>query len=179
MKRTNLPVREIIFGLEDGIVSTLGVLVGIATGTNNKSLVILSGLVVIFVESLSMAAGTYLSNKSQQEIHLAEDKKFPLKSLFHRHKPGLPVKESAFMGVTYILGGLVALTSFLILPVGIGVISAVLTSFVFLFTIGFVKGNLAQISSVKSGLEMVLVSASASFIGYIVGKLASTLLTTL
>ena len=98
MKRTNLPVREIIFGLEDGIVSTLGVLVGIATGTNNKSLVILSGLVVIFVESLSMAAGTYLSNKSQQEIHLAEDKKFPLKSLFHRHKPGLPVKESAFMG---------------------------------------------------------------------------------
>ena len=62
---------------------------------------------------------------------------------------------------------------------GIGVISAVLTSFVFLFTIGFVKGNLAQISSVKSGLEMVLVSASASFIGYIVGKLASTLLTTL
>ena len=53
MKRTQLPTREIIFGLEDGIISTLGVLVGIAIGTNNKSLIILSGVVVIFVESLS------------------------------------------------------------------------------------------------------------------------------
>lgn len=176
MKRVKLPVREIIFGLEDGTVSTLGILVGIAIGTNNKSLVVLSGLVVIFVESLSMAAGTYLSNKSQQEVHLAEDKKSPLKSLFHRHKQALPLKESVFMGASYILGGIISLTSFLIFPVRTAVISAVLASFVFLFIIGFVKGKLAQINSIKSGLEMVLVSASASFIGYVVGRVASTIL---
>ena len=61
-------IRELIFGLEDGMVSTLGVIVGIAAGTGQRSVVILSGFVVIAVEALSMAAGSYLSNKSDQEL---------------------------------------------------------------------------------------------------------------
>lgn len=61
-------MREIVFGLEDGIVSTLGAITGIAVGTNDSFVVILSGVVIIFVESLSMAAGSYLSSKSQVEV---------------------------------------------------------------------------------------------------------------
>jgi vacuolar iron transporter family protein len=176
MFKKKLPIREIIFGLEDGTVSTLGVLVGIAIGSNNRSFVILSGLVVVLVESLSMAAGTYLSNKSQQEIHLAQDKKSLLKLLFHHHSFKLPLKESVFMGISYILGGLVSLISFILLPINAAVVSAVLISFIFLFTVGFIKGKIASINPTKSGLEMVLISASASLIGYLVGKLAPLLL---
>jgi predicted membrane protein (TIGR00267 family) len=61
-------VREIVFGLEDGIVSTLGAITGIAGGTQDLFVVILAGFVIIFVESLSMAAGTYLSSKSEREL---------------------------------------------------------------------------------------------------------------
>ncbi len=62
-------LREIVFGLEDGIVSTLGAITGIATGTQNGVIVIMSGFVIIFVESLSMGAGTFLSNKSEHELN--------------------------------------------------------------------------------------------------------------
>ncbi|MBU1200416.1 VIT1/CCC1 transporter family protein [Patescibacteria group bacterium] len=178
MKKKELPVREIIFGLEDGIVSTLGVLVGIAVGTNNKSFVILSGLVIVIVESLSMAAGTYLSNKSELELHLSSDKKHPLLSLFHCHS-SLPIKESFYMGISYILGGLVSLSGFFFLDPSNAILAAILLSSTTLFIMGFIKGKLAQINPLKSGLEMVLVSASASFIGYIVGKTASVLLSKL
>jgi len=61
-------IRELIFGLEDGLVSTLGAVVGVAAGTNDSRLVILTGAVVIVVESLSMAAGSYLSSKSHREL---------------------------------------------------------------------------------------------------------------
>lgn len=61
-------LREAVFGLEDGIVSTLGALVGIAIGTQDRFVVALSGLVIIAVESLSMAAGSYLSSKSEREV---------------------------------------------------------------------------------------------------------------
>ncbi len=61
-------VREGIFGLEDGMVSTLGAIVGIAVGTGNQYVVILSGMVVIAVEALSMAAGSYISSKSERDI---------------------------------------------------------------------------------------------------------------
>lgn len=61
-------IREVVFGIEDGMISTLGVLIGIAVGTNNRSIVILSGLVVIIVESISMGVGSYLSAKSVKDI---------------------------------------------------------------------------------------------------------------
>jgi len=60
--------KQVVFGLEDGVVSTLGALTGIAGGVQNSHVVILSGFVIIFVESLSMAAGTFLSEKSDQEV---------------------------------------------------------------------------------------------------------------
>lgn len=61
-------IRELIFGLEDGIVSTGGAVIGIAAGTGDRKVVILSGIVIIIVEALSMAAGTYLSSKSKRQM---------------------------------------------------------------------------------------------------------------
>lgn len=60
-------VREVVFGTQDGLISTLGALTGIAAGTRSGEAVIVAGFVIIVVESLSMAAGSYLSSKSQQE----------------------------------------------------------------------------------------------------------------
>ena len=60
-------LREAVFGTQDGLISTLGALTGIAAGTQNREAVIVAGLVIIVVESLSMAAGSYLSSKSQRE----------------------------------------------------------------------------------------------------------------
>ncbi|MCH8049330.1 VIT1/CCC1 transporter family protein [Patescibacteria group bacterium] len=66
--RIETSIREIVFGLEDSLVSTLGVVTGIAVGTGSTYVVILSGIVLIFVEGLSMAAGSYLSSKSAREV---------------------------------------------------------------------------------------------------------------
>ncbi|MBI2426966.1 MAG: VIT1/CCC1 transporter family protein [Candidatus Kerfeldbacteria bacterium] len=62
-------VREIVFGAEDGMVSTLGALTGIAIGTQNHFTVVLSGFVIVAVESISMGVGSYLSAKSVQEVN--------------------------------------------------------------------------------------------------------------
>jgi len=62
-------IREIVFGMEDGMVSTLGALTGIAVGSNNHFFVILSGFVIVVVEATSMGIGSYLSTKSVKEIN--------------------------------------------------------------------------------------------------------------
>src|SRR3989338_7341580 len=63
--RTRL--RDAVFGTQDGLISTLGALTGIAAGTQNREAVVVAGFVIVVVESLSMAAGSYLSSKSQRE----------------------------------------------------------------------------------------------------------------
>jgi predicted membrane protein (TIGR00267 family) len=60
-------LRDAVFGTQDGLISTLGALTGIAAGTQNAEAVMVAGLVIIAVESLSMGAGSYLSSKSQRE----------------------------------------------------------------------------------------------------------------
>lgn len=61
-------VREIVFGLEDSLVSTLGATAGVAVGSGDRYVVILAGFVLVAVEAVSMAAGSYLSTKSADEI---------------------------------------------------------------------------------------------------------------
>lgn len=63
-------IRDIIFGLQDGLVSTVGVLTGIAAGTNNRFVAILSGFVLIMVEALSMGVGSFLSADAEKDVAL-------------------------------------------------------------------------------------------------------------
>jgi len=61
-------LKEIVFGMEDGMVSTLGSITGIAVGSKDHYTVILAGLVIIAVESVSMGIGSFLSNRSKEEV---------------------------------------------------------------------------------------------------------------
>ncbi|MBI1908431.1 VIT1/CCC1 transporter family protein [Candidatus Uhrbacteria bacterium] len=61
-------IREIVFGLEDSLVSTVGTVTGVAVGSGDRFVVILSGVVLVVVEAISMAAGSYLSSKSAREV---------------------------------------------------------------------------------------------------------------
>ncbi len=61
-------IRELVFGMEDGMVSTLGAITGVAAATQDPFTTILVGLVVVSVESISMGVGSYLSSKSVRAV---------------------------------------------------------------------------------------------------------------
>lgn len=60
--------REIVFGMQDGMVSTLGAVTGIAVGTNDQFVVLLAGVIVIVVESISMSIGSFTSSASERDV---------------------------------------------------------------------------------------------------------------
>ena len=61
-------IREIVFGVQDGMVSTLGAVTGVAVGTGNIPTIILAGVAIIAVESVSMAIGSYVSSDSEEKL---------------------------------------------------------------------------------------------------------------
>lgn len=86
-------LREVVFGIEDGMVSTLGAIAGIAIGSQDKPTALLAGVVIIAVESISMGVGSYLANKSKQSAdkqRLTEEKaeltRFPDKEKIELYK---------------------------------------------------------------------------------------------
>ena len=62
-------LRQLILGGQDGVVNTLGILLGVATATSEARLVIITGIAAAFAESISMAAVAYTSAKAQKEYY--------------------------------------------------------------------------------------------------------------
>jgi predicted membrane protein (TIGR00267 family) len=65
-------IRELIFGINDGLVSTLSLVSGVAGADPGRGVVLLAGLAGLLAGAISMAAGAYISTKSQREVHEAE-----------------------------------------------------------------------------------------------------------
>ena len=65
-------LRDFILGFQDGAVNTLGLVLGVASAVGESSVVLISGLVTAFAESLSMAAVAYTSTKAAKEYYEAK-----------------------------------------------------------------------------------------------------------
>jgi predicted membrane protein (TIGR00267 family) len=61
-------VRDMIFGANDGLVSTLAFVAGVVGAITNPSIVLLSGVAEMFAGTISMAVGSYQSSKSELEV---------------------------------------------------------------------------------------------------------------
>ncbi|HEV2250014.1 MAG TPA: VIT1/CCC1 transporter family protein [Candidatus Limnocylindria bacterium] len=65
-------VREVVFGLQDGVTSILAVVSVVAAASNDTYTVLISGIAATLAEVFSMGAGEYMSSKSQREIFDAQ-----------------------------------------------------------------------------------------------------------
>ena len=60
--------REFVFGIQDGLISTVGLLSGVSAATQNRATVVLTGVAAGVTGALSMATGSYLSSQTEKEI---------------------------------------------------------------------------------------------------------------
>jgi len=60
--------REFVFGIQDGLISTVGLLTGIAVATQDRRVVLITGLAAAVTGGVSMATGSYLASKTEKEI---------------------------------------------------------------------------------------------------------------
>ncbi|HET8586321.1 MAG TPA: VIT1/CCC1 transporter family protein [Candidatus Limnocylindria bacterium] len=65
-------IRETIFGAQDGLVSTLAVVSTVAGATSDRFPILVAGIASGLAGVFSMAAGEYMSSKSQREIFDAQ-----------------------------------------------------------------------------------------------------------
>jgi predicted membrane protein (TIGR00267 family) len=156
-------LREIVFGLEDSLVSTLGAVTGIAVGTGSQYVVILSGLVLIAAESMSMGAGSYLSSKNAAYAEGAYHNK-------KVDKESKPMKSGFVMLFFYFIGGFVPLAPYFFLDPMKAIFPSVCMTAVVLFLLGVWTSKYTKRSAVGSGAEMMAISLAAAFVGYLIGR---------
>ena len=62
-------LRAAVFGINDGLVSNLSLILGVAGASSNPGFILLSGIAGLLAGAFSMAAGEYVSVRSQREMY--------------------------------------------------------------------------------------------------------------
>lgn len=62
-------LRAAVFGVNDGLVSNTSLILGVAGAISDPKLILLSGVAGLLAGALSMAAGEYISMRSQREMY--------------------------------------------------------------------------------------------------------------
>ena len=65
-------LREVVFGAQDGILSTLALVTSVAVAVDETSLVLVAGLAGALAGMLSMATGAYLGSRAEQDVQRVE-----------------------------------------------------------------------------------------------------------
>ncbi len=154
-----LYVRNIIFGVEDSLVSTVGVLSGIAIANVPRATILLTGVIYLFVEAFSMAVGSILSEHSVEQYKRRRETPF--------RKPFL---AGFIMFFSYFLAGFVPLGPYALLQVSNAFWISILASFTALFVLGAVSARFFKINPYREGLRMLIIGGIAIILGVIVGR---------
>ena len=66
-------IREVIFGINDGMIETLGFVTGVFGATATGNIIVITGLAQVIAGSISMSIGAYVSQKSFKEFYDREE----------------------------------------------------------------------------------------------------------
>lgn len=155
-----LYIRNFIFGAEDSLVSTVGLLAGIVSAGIAQREVVISGIVLICIEAFSMSVGSFLAERTTEES-LSDYKRQESNSLV----------ASVIMFGSYLVCGLVPLVPYLILPIDRAFIWSIAFSLIALFILGFVSAKILKTKVLKSALRMLVIGGFAIGLGVIVGMI--------
>jgi vacuolar iron transporter family protein len=61
-------VREVVFGAQDGTLTTLGIITGVGVAEGDRAAVFISGFLALLAGALSMGVGEYLGRKAEREV---------------------------------------------------------------------------------------------------------------
>lgn len=149
-------IHSIFFGIEDSLVSTTGALAGIAIGAGSKSVILMTALVIIAVESTSMGASEFLSEETEEDI---EKEKMPAN----------PKISGLLIFVSYVISGLIPLAPYLVLPHLQAIPVSIVAALIGMAILGIIKGKVSDKSPFRSAFEVLVIGGIAAAIGIVVG----------
>lgn len=152
--------RNFVFGVEDSLVSTVGLLSGVAAAGSPREMIFMTGIILILVEAFSMAAGSLLSEYSAESYETRSE-----------HMTVADFISSAIMFFSYFISGLIPLLPYLFLPVSNAATVSIALSVMALFVLGLIGARVAKIHAFRNALRMALVGGAAILVGALAGMM--------
>jgi VIT1/CCC1 family predicted Fe2+/Mn2+ transporter len=161
-------VRELVYGANDGLITTFAVVAGVAGGGLSASVVLICGAANLLADGLSMAVGNYLSIRSYESVLEAQG--LPEEETY-------PARHGLATFAAFVVAGALPL-----LPYVTGENTAIrfalstAVTLVSMFVVGALRSAISTVRWWVGGAEMLGLGAVVSAVAYCTGALVARLI---
>ncbi len=153
-------LRNFIFGVEDSLVSTVGLLAGVAAANVSTRAILTTGIVLIVVEGFSMGIGSFLTEETTEEMAGIKP------------QTGEAIKGGFTMLISNCVAGLLPLSPNIFLQGQTAVATSVGVSLLGLMTLGYGTSLFyGRPQPWKRAIKMFFLGGIAVLAGMLIGKL--------
>jgi VIT1/CCC1 family predicted Fe2+/Mn2+ transporter len=158
-------IGDIVYGANDGIVTTFAVVAAAAGAGFSSTVIIILGIANLTADGFSMGASKYLSLVSEQSVEKSGTK---TRSAFN---------DGLATFIAFVVVGTIPLIPFVIPSAAENAffIAAIATATTF-FVVGAARSLVINKNPILAGLEMLIVGGAAAAIAYGLGSYVETLI---
>lgn len=153
-------LRSFVFGVEDSLVSTVGLLSGIAIADVPSETILLTGIILVVVEAFSMAIGEFLSERTAEDYLARRETSIRT-----------PLITGTVMFLSYFVAGFIPLSPYIFFPVSIAFPWSIALALFALFALGLIGARISGTKIFRNGVRMLLIGGIAIAVGVTAGKL--------
>lgn len=153
-------IAEVIYGANDGIVTTFAVVAGVAGAALDPAIVLVLGVANLLADGFSMGMSNYLSQRSEQDYIAAQG---------HTKGGGQPPAYTALVTfVAFVIAGWAPLVPYVFSVDSSFQVSVLLTGVAF-FTIGASRSLVTNRRWYTAGGEMFIIGMLAAGVAFVAG----------
>jgi vacuolar iron transporter family protein len=162
-------IRDIVYGANDGIITTFAVVAGVTGGALSTKAVLIVGTANLLADGLSMGVGNYLSIRSHESARAAQN--LP-------EEEAAPLRHGIATFIAFaIAGGLPLLPYAFSAPAEVRFGLSILATFAGLFVMGALRSLVTVDHWSTAGLEMLLLGVLVAAAAYGSGAVVAWLVT--
>jgi vacuolar iron transporter family protein len=158
-------VGDLVYGANDGIVTTFAVVAGVTGASLPARVVIILGVANLLADGFSMGASNYLAIRSRGAAE---------REVGRRISEPYPLRHGLVTFGAFVIAGFIPLAAYLAPGIGQNhfTVTTILAACA-LFLIGSSRSFIIDGSWLKNGFEMLIVGGAAGAVSYFVGALVS------
>lgn len=159
-------VRELVYGANDGIITTFAVVAGVAGGGLPARVVLICGIANLLADGLSMAVGNYLSIRSHESVLAAEGQP---------EEEAYPWRHGIATFAAFVAAGALPLLPYLMPGSADRFVASLVVAFAALFGVGASQAAIGNTRWWAGGGEMLGLGAAVTAVAYVSGAFVARL----
>jgi len=172
-EETSYRLEGIAFGLADGLIMCLGLIIGVAEATSDTRLVIITGIIGGFANAFGNSIGFFVSQSAERGLQIHETSEHGVTTKVHSKKE--VYVNSIFSFICTVAISIILLLPFILFKMMTALILAFVAGVIVAFVLGNYVGKISRENPYVWGLKYAVLAVLGAIISHLIADLLTIL----